>query len=332
MDAPEATPEATPEETPAEVSATETTPEETPAEVPIPEETPEETPDEPGEPPAPASPEPAPEEDEAPAAAAEPEAGETPSEAALRGDIAAAVVDYSPTEFHCESKGTVASCEGCEEQECRSPASAVTNTDPNDDRWWNPVAHVPNTDDISITLDAGEEPGAVTVKAVRWANFGDTIHDPKTIKVESADHLHGPWVEDAVLDVASLQGSKEEKCLPLPEAVTARYFRLSPGGIQWQSIPRVIALCVSDDCMPVPAEAAAETPEETPAEDAPPAPPVEEDEEEMPESVKRLNSECGKWRDNAAGVGSKNALSATGQMKQMAYCMAQVCACVGECV
>jgi len=39
-----------------------------------------------------------------------------------------------------------------------------------------------------------------------------------------------------------------------------------------------------------------------------------------------LNSECGKWRDNAAGVGDDNDLSARGQMQQMAYCMAQDCA------
>ena len=177
---------------------------------------------------------------------------ETPTEAAARGDVPVALVSYTPREFYCESKGTVASCEGCEEQECRSPASAVTNTNPEDNKWWNPVAHVPNTDDISITLDAGEQPGPV--KAVRWANLGDTTHDPKTIKVESANNLNGPWKEDAVLDVASLQGCKEETCLPLPEAVTARYFKLSPGGIEWQSIPRIIALCVREDCKPVPAE------------------------------------------------------------------------------
>ena len=162
-----------------------------------------------------------------------------------RGEVPVALVGYTPTEFD-SCVGAVTSCEECEDQACHPPTSALTNTNPDDDEWWDPVTHEPNTDDISVTLDAGEEPA--TVGAVRWANFGDTEHDPKTIKVESADSPEGPWTEEEVLDVEDLRGSKEEKCLPLPEAVTARYFKLSPGGIEAQSMPRIIALCEKEDC------------------------------------------------------------------------------------
>ena len=57
---------------------------------------------------------------------------------------------------------------------------------------------------------------------------------PRCTALCRTQDLDGPWTEDAVLDVASLQG---EKCLPLPGAVTARYLRLAPGVIEWQSIP-----------------------------------------------------------------------------------------------
>jgi len=56
----------------------------------------------------------------------------------------------------------------------------------------------------------------------------------------------------------------------------------------------------------------------------PPGPPVVE-EEAMPAGARGLNMECGKWRDNSAGTGSKPDLSLPNQMKQMAYCMAQDC-------
>ena len=165
------------------------------------------------------------------------------------GNIPIEKLWYTPREFD-SCRGAVTSCDECEDQACHSPLSALMNTNPDDEEWWNPVTHVPNTDDVSITLDAGA--AGATVRAVRWANFGDTVHDPKTIKVESADSPDGPWAEDAVMDVASLQGTKEEHCLPLPEAVTARYFKLSPGGIEAQSMPRIIALCEKEDCKPVP--------------------------------------------------------------------------------
>lgn len=164
------------------------------------------------------------------------------------GVINSELVDYAPKEFYCGGSGaTVSSCDECQ-ADCFSPMSVLTNRDPADKVYWNPITHVPETDDISITLDAGK--GGKTVKAVLWANMGDTTHDPVTLKVESAEDPTGPWSDDAILDVKDLQGSSERTAIALPKPVTARYFKLSPGGIVWQSIARIIALCSTDDCEP----------------------------------------------------------------------------------
>jgi len=57
-----------------------------------------------------------------------------------------------------------------------------------------------------------------------------------------------------------------------------------------------------------------------------PFPPPPSAEAVMQSDDKGLNSECGKWRDNKNGLGSKKNLQLGNQMKQMAYCMAQDCA------
>lgn len=57
---------------------------------------------------------------------------------APRGEVPVALVDYTPAKFE-SCKGAVASCDGCEDQACHPPASALSNTNPDDDKWWNPV-------------------------------------------------------------------------------------------------------------------------------------------------------------------------------------------------
>ena len=57
---------------------------------------------------------------------------------AARGEVPVALVDYTPAKFE-SCKGAVASCDGCHDQACHAPASALANTNPNDDKWWDPV-------------------------------------------------------------------------------------------------------------------------------------------------------------------------------------------------
>jgi len=58
---------------------------------------------------------------------------------AARGEVPVALVDYTPAKFE-SCKGAVASCDGCDDQACHAPASALANTNPNDDEWWDPVS------------------------------------------------------------------------------------------------------------------------------------------------------------------------------------------------
>ena len=69
-----------------------------------------------------------------------------------------------------------------------------------------------------------------------WSNFGDTVHDPLTLKVEFGERPDGPWTEAAVLDMKALQGTKKLSAIPLPASIDARYVRLLPGGITYQVI------------------------------------------------------------------------------------------------
>ena len=102
------------------------------------------------------------------------------------------MVAYAPLGFYCAATGqTVTSCAACAAG-CYSPQAALANRDPTQDVYWNPFAHIPNTDDISITL---EMPNQQTVKAVLWSNLGDITHDPLTLKVEDAEDAAGPWNE-----------------------------------------------------------------------------------------------------------------------------------------
>ena len=84
--------------------------------------------------------------------------------------------------------------------------------------------------------------------ALLWANAGDTDHDPATIKVFSSDDGVTYTLVDTV-DSSALQGSKAITALPVANADTrAKFWRINPGGIEKQSIPRVMGLCNTPDC------------------------------------------------------------------------------------
>jgi len=156
------------------------------------------------------------------------------------------VIAFTPSKFYCYgTQALVTTCDDCTSGVCASPQAAVRNLDTHNDEMWNPIEHVENTDDISVTLDAKK---VKKVGAILWANMGDTTHDPATLKIETADTPEGPWTEVETIDMSSLQGSSKKTALKLEAAVEARYFKLSPGGIQYQSIPRIIALCTTGDC------------------------------------------------------------------------------------
>ena len=160
------------------------------------------------------------------------------------GVISAQIVAFSPLGFYCGATGqTVTSCKSCVTG-CYSPQAALTNSDPTRDIYWNPIAHIPSTDDISITLEMADQH---EVKAVLWSNLGDKTHDPLTLKVENAEDAAGPWNEAAMFDMRDLRGTSDVSALSITP-FTARYVRLSPGGIEWQSVIRIIGLCSTVDC------------------------------------------------------------------------------------
>ena len=172
------------------------------------------------------------------------------AEQGASGQVPVEIVAFTPSTFYCSGTGaTVGTCEECESG-CLSPRAALDNRDVDGPATWNPISHVPNADDISLTVDAGR---ATSVASILWANAGDTTHDPAYMKVETADDAAGPWTEVIDMDMSEIRGKKTVEALPLPSPVTARYFRLSPGGIQWQTTPRAIGLCTTADCAPPPA-------------------------------------------------------------------------------
>jgi len=190
-------------------------------------------------------------EEAAKAAAAAAAAVDAASEANKTSVLPVDVIAFTPAKFLCSGTETsVATCDKCTSGICASPEAAVFNLDTENGEMWNPIAHSENADDISVTLDAKT---VEKVSAILWANKGDTDHDPTTLKIETANTPEGPWTEVKTFDMSSLRGDSKKSALKLEPAVDARYFKLSPGGIQDQSIPRVVALCSTDDCKKEPA-------------------------------------------------------------------------------
>ena len=200
------------------------------------------------------------------AAAAKKAAAAAAAVARGTGEIPVLVYAYNPLEYICgDSNQTVTSCDNCPSG-CFAPESAVNNRDTASDMAWHPDC-IPDKNNVWITLDAGAfldrngQPRPPEVKAVLWANDGDERRDPSTLKIETADDPSGPWTEVATLDMAYLQGTDSQVAIPLPEPVTAHFFKLSPGNVSDCVQPRIIGLCWTDDCL------------EPPVPPAPPKPP-----------------------------------------------------------
>jgi len=147
--------------------------------------------------------------------------------------------------------GSVDSCNDCEGN-CYSPAAALDNRDDtalqDADGFvgWNPQGGPENNENQYIDFDLGGR--GATITGLLWANAGDTDHDPATIKVFSSDDGVTYTLVDTV-DSSALQGSKAMKALPVANADTrAKFWRINPGGIEKQSIPRVMGLCNTPDC------------------------------------------------------------------------------------
>ena len=147
--------------------------------------------------------------------------------------------------------GSVDSCNDCDGN-CYSPAAALNNRDDTALQdaggfvGWNPQGGPENNADQYIDFDLGGR--GATITGLLWANAGDTDHDPATIKVFSSDDGVTYTLVDTV-DSSALQGSKAITALPVANADTrAKFWRINPGGIANQSIPRVMGLCNTADC------------------------------------------------------------------------------------
>jgi hypothetical protein len=173
----------------------------------------------------------------------------------------------NPAVAYCRSTGNfVSSCDQCAAGNCQSPAAALENRDADSEIQWNPGAPAQNYNGYYIAVDAGQ---TVQVKAILWANDGGTTWDPTTLIVSSSNDGNG-WTEVAQLDLSTLRGSKEETAIPLPAPfVSARFWKLSPGGIQWQPRPRTVGVCDTEDCAAMSVPSGAWSVGETPEEDFP---------------------------------------------------------------
>ena len=182
--------------------------------------------------------------------------------------ISVTAQSVNPAAAFCSGTGgSVTSCDQCNTGECFSPAAALGNRDVASKACWNPQGAPPNYDDFHVILDAGQ---LVQVKAILWANSGDTIHDPAWMRVYASGD-GGSWTQVAHLDMSALRGSKDEAVLPLPESLSraARFWKLNPGGLQHQPVPRIMGVCDTPDCAAMPMLSGAWAVGEKPAEDFP---------------------------------------------------------------
>lgn len=169
-------------------------------------------------------------------------------------------VATSPMHWYCGvcggtgEPGRVDTCAKCNETvNCLGPAAALENLGVANSsepfRGWNPQGGGESSDTQSLTLQFPLR--AVLVKAILWANAGDTAHDPTWIRVfSSSDGTN--WQLVNTVNTTSLQGSAEIHILPLhldaTKATSAKFWRINPGGIAMQSIPRSVGLCPTVDC------------------------------------------------------------------------------------
>jgi hypothetical protein len=166
------------------------------------------------------------------------------------------VVQTSPPSFYCVERagssdaGSVDNCNDCTSG-CLSPDAAMGNRDitgQDGDTFvgWNPQGGPTNNENQYIDVDLGGK--GATVMALLWANAGDTDHDPANIKLSASDDgVNYELVKE--LDVSGLQGDGNITVIPTDQTdVRAKFWRIQPGGIEKQSIPRVIGLCNTPDC------------------------------------------------------------------------------------
>ena len=174
--------------------------------------------------------------------------------------IPGSIVGVSPPDFYCTdvgegAGGSVDSCNDCSGS-CLSPYAALSNRAiTNEDGsaqdgdtfvGWNPQGGPSDNENQYVDIDVGGK--GATIKALLWANAGDTTHDPAKIKVWSSDD---GVTYDLVgeVDVSGLQGDGNITVVPVVNPDTrAKYWRINPMGIADQSIPRVMGLCNTEDC------------------------------------------------------------------------------------
>jgi len=111
---------------------------------------------------------------------------------------------------------------------------------------WNPQGAADDFADYYIDFDLGGR--GATIKGLLWANAGDMDNDPANIKLWSSDDgVTYELVE--TIDVTALQNTTDITVVPVAnDEVRAKYWRINPGGITLQPIPRVIGLCNTVDC------------------------------------------------------------------------------------
>ena len=188
-----------------------------------------------------------------------------------------------PRKFFCAVPAhRTDTCETCDGPEhCLSPEAALLNLEAANAslpfKGWNPQGGGEYNDRQSVTIRL---PGSgEVIRSILWANAGDVEHDPEWIKVWSSYDGSFFQLRD-VLNVTALRGNSDLTVLPLEGDVSnwgalplmessdiavhatkglpgnlntrsqtrAKYWRINPGGIKYQSIPRSVGLCPTVDC------------------------------------------------------------------------------------
>ena len=197
--------------------------------------------------------------------------------------LTAKVAASNPASVWCVSGSKyVSSCGDCPGGGCSSPAAVLENRDTENDVMWHPEQvkipgknktqiscsdGISKNDSRTLTLEIfsqnGENYGEyyvvldvgtpAVVKAVLWANDGDTTHDPGTLNVYSSSDAVN-WIQVAELDLLAFVGGKEEAvvALPQPYARAARFWKLNPTGIAVEPRPRSMGLCDTSACGAMP--------------------------------------------------------------------------------
>ena len=86
------------------------------------------------------------------------------------------VVEVHPRKFLCAAAGENYTCDTCEgAPTCFSPGTALHNLGVETAKGWVPVGLQDERQSVTLKLQGGDE----AVRAILWANVGDTEHDPE---------------------------------------------------------------------------------------------------------------------------------------------------------